>query len=69
MRGARGAGHFVFPLPGFDFGTSWHIIIVGDFQCLLSGGYTIKVNLVKVGQTLTNFDRDAVYTIKVVQSF
>ena len=31
--------------------------------------YTIKVNLVKVGQTLTNFDQDAVYTIKVVRSF
>ena len=35
MRGAWGAGHFVFPLPGFDFGTSWHIIVVDDFQCLL----------------------------------
>ena len=31
--------------------------------------YTIKVNFVKVGQTFTNFDQDAVYTIKVVQSF
>ena len=31
--------------------------------------YTIKVNLVKLGQTLTNFDQNAVYIIKVVQSF
>ena len=31
--------------------------------------YTIKVNLVKVWPSLTNFDQNAVYTIKVVQSF
>ena len=37
-RGERAAGHFLFPLPDFDFGTSVNTFIysfdVGDFQCL-----------------------------------
>ena len=39
-RGERAAGHFLFPLPDFDFGTSVNTFIysfdVGDFQCLYS---------------------------------
>ena len=39
-RGVRAADHFLFLLPGFDFGTSVNTFIhsfnVGDFQCLYS---------------------------------
>ena len=44
-------------------------IHVSSILIMLRWVYTIKVNLVKVGQFLTNFDQDAVYTVKVVQNF